>query len=364
MSNLLQRLIDRTRAPLSAVQPVMPSVYAPAARSEIESEPMPEITESITAPVPFQSQPAQTPPPPGRGQPAVTDPAGSESQSMVRPATPTPDRLAQTEPSSASHGKDTGLPPTAAEESSPMQGNAALPPARRSGVRQKNREPGPVIKTFVPRNFASRTAHKIGEPVAPAVSETPLPSEGLPSDRPLRQEAEALPPALKPHAPASPPVAKAALPAEQEKAAKLTRAKAMLSATMKWIGGEQPAPSTAGTAAQASRSDAPVPPEAPVRAKTSRPLDPAGTDSRRESREGGFASPASRDPFSTRPMERPAQKPSSSDDSISAVEVNVSIGHIEVKSAAPTPPAPRRAPPRPRVTLEEFLKHPHYGGPR
>jgi hypothetical protein len=37
-----------------------------------------------------------------------------------------------------------------------------------------------------------------------------------------------------------------------------------------------------------------------------------------------------------------------------SIEVNISIGHIEIRSATDSP-APRRSPPRPRVTLEGFL---------
>jgi hypothetical protein len=65
-----------------------------------------------------------------------------------------------------------------------------------------------------------------------------------------------------------------------------------------------------------------------------------------------------------RPSEGHSKKSPPLDGQAPSVEVRVSIGHIEVKAAQPAAPAPRRTPQRPRVTLDEFLKSPHYGGPR
>jgi hypothetical protein len=74
--------------------------------------------------------------------------------------------------------------------------------------------------------------------------------------------------------------------------------------------------------------------------------------------------PMNKEVFSTRQSESPASKASHGKDRVPPVEVNVAIGHIEVKSVQPNPPAPRKPTQRPRFTLEEFLKNPHSGGLR
>jgi hypothetical protein len=121
---------------------------------------------------------------------------------------------------------------------------------------------------------------------------------------------------------------------------------------------------TASSVSETGRNEAVSPPEASI----ANAATPAGVDFKpapsRENKEAGIVMQTSREEFSARQPGRNSKKPLPNDDRTPPVEVHVSIGHIEVKSAQPNVPAPRRTPPRPRVTLEEFLKHPHYGGPR
>jgi hypothetical protein len=365
MSSLLQRLIDRTRAPLSAIQPILPSVYTPAARAEIESEPMMEVRESVTTSTQLPPRPAQVREPPGSVQPVSADPAASgespaASPSPARePRNPTPEtsvsnRTPPPQPESPPRSKDGGRTPVTVGKFFPEQAETISspppppPPLAGPGIRKKNREEGPVIKTFVPRDLASKTAHKIGRP-------------GLtPASKPSSE--------IKPDLPSAPvvsPAAKAPSPTEEKPEEKVSRAKTTMpsfAATMKWIGGEPQVRSVEKSTPDAGRSETPESPEAAPRTKTARPHDPTAA-SWRDNREDGSAAPTSRDPLSMRPAETSVRRMSQSEGHVPPVEVNVSIGHIEVKSVAPSPPAPRRTP-RPRVTLDEFLKSPHYGGPR
>jgi len=329
MSTLLQRLLDRNRAPLSALQPVMPSVFAPSARTGAEAEPIAETGEPVenSTSFPPPSAPERTPgkmASTGEANSAASSPTVGEqphpisaSSAPIRPPPPAPQR------------KDTAREPAPVEKSFP--GPAGSPPATgRPGIRQKFPGNGPVTKTLVPRDLARRAAPPIAKP---GLISTNPPSEGRASPTPNPADA-----------------------AEPKPAAKAERAKTMLASTLQWIAG-QPLPNPGRPA-----HESPARPEATTEENISRASEPAA--SRRADDGAGSLPPMSRDPIPLRQAEGSAKKNSRHDEPAPpSVEVNVSIGHIEVKSAPSSPP-PRRASARPRLTLEEFLKTPRPGGSR
>jgi len=235
---------------------------------------------------------------------------------------------------------------------------------------EKARDKGTLIKTFVPQSFGSKVT-KPGVKREDTGSISGLGNSELKPDLPLRQDVGGQAPGVNPDlasAQAKPPGAKGIPPTGNEALTKTDRSKFMpsLAATMKWVGSRETHAIEQGAPAKTTetgRSNRLQPVEESSIGKTSVPRDPAAT-SPHESKSARNMKPMDTKGFSTRQSENSAGKASQNNDRVPPVEVNVSIGHIEVKSAQPTPPAPRRTPPRPRVTLNEFLKSPYSGGPR
>jgi hypothetical protein len=364
MSDLLQRLIDRTKAPLSAVQPILPSIYAPADRTENDSGAMirTEITESATRSDPFP--PRQTDERESGNESAPM--SGHPVETRASPAAPAPP---QQTARPAPPGNDASVTPPNFEKnfSSPM----APPPVKaKLSAAEKARDKGTLIKTFVPQSFGSKMA-KSGAKREDAGSIPGPGKSGLKPNVPLHQDVGRQAPGINPDpqsAQTKPPGSKAIPPTGPDVATKTDRNKTMpsLTATLKWIEGK--APPVIGHDAsekktETSQSHGSGSFNESSLGKTSVPPDSEAA-SQRENKSARILKPMDTESFPTRQSENSASKVSRSNDRVAPVEVSVSIGHIEVKSAQPTPPAPRRTPPRPRVTLNEFLKSPYSGGPR
>ncbi len=369
MSDLLQRLIDRTRAPLSAVQPILPSIYTPADRTENDSGLMmqSEVTESVAqaaAPSSLREpgeRQSSNEPPPMSGDPVET---------RASPAAPVPPpQTSRPAPS----GKDASVPPPNVEKNfrPPM-----APPLMKTklSAAEKARDKGTLLKTFVPQNFGSKVA-KSSAKRDDTSSISGIGESAVKPGVPLQQDFGGQSPRINPDLPAAqtkPPGAKAIPPTGNEAATKTDRNKFMpsLAATMKWVGSKESPAMDHGAehgapaeTTERGRSNRPESFEESSMGKTSVPRGSEAA-SPRENKSARNVKPMDTEAFSTRQLESPASKASQSNDRVPPVEVSVSIGHIEVKSAQPIPPAPRRTPPRPRVTLNEFLKSPYSGGPR
>jgi hypothetical protein len=369
MSNLLQRLIDRTRAPLSAVQPILPSIYTPADRRENDTGPMiqTEVTESAAQPAPFA--PRQT----DQRKSSDSSPPMSDNpvETHAGPAAPAPPRREADAPPD----KDASVTPPAVEKN--FRPSMVPPPIKaRLSAAEKAKDKGPVTKTFVPRDFGSKAA-KSSAKRADTGSISGIGGSELKSDVPLAKASEGpqnsggQAPGTTPNL-QSPqkksPDSKALPPTEHATAAKTSPVKTMpsLAATMKWLGAKTPAaierPAPAKTI-ETGRSSNPGSPDESSIENTSVPHGSEAA-SPRENKNARMEGPMGREGFSTRQSESPASKASHGHDRVPPVEVNIAIGHIEVKSVQPTPPVPRKPPQRSRFTLEEFLKSPHSGGLR
>jgi|HubBroStandDraft_2_1064218.scaffolds.fasta_scaffold28734_2 hypothetical protein len=384
MSDLLQRMIDRTRAPLSAVQPILHSIYTPANRTENDAGPMvqAEVTESAAQPSPFP--PRQTderessdgsPPMPGHPvethvSPAPPAPSRREGEAPPRASATTPlSPMPQQASRPAPPDKDARVTPPTVEKS-PRPSVAPSPVTAKLSAAGKANDKGPVTKTFVPQGFGSKAA-KSSAKREDTGSVPAIGGSGVKPDVALHQDFRGQAPGVDSGpqpAQTKPSASKAVLPTRPDAATKTDRKKTMpsLAATMKWLAAKTP-PSIEHDASakpiEAARSNS------PESLKESSMGEPSATRSseaasQRENKNTRIVMPTDTEVFSTRQSQSPASKASQSNDRITPVEVNVSIGHIEVKSVQPNPPAPRRTPQRARVTLEEFLKHPHYGGPR
>jgi hypothetical protein len=345
MSDLLQRLIDRSQAPLSALQPMLPSVYAPAENAEVDSGRSAQ-TDLAESPAPPPSLP------PHAAEREPTDAAQPISDGRIdlraRHATPVPPRP---DPEAPADAPPTPVRPVQ-QESSPAQGRKELPldqgakisarlprAVAKPGWAGKPEEKAPITKTFVPRSFASKPAQP------DAKRDHSIPKYGRSAFAPDGSGINAdLPPApLKPlGSKATPPI--------------------------------EPATARPVSTAAPIEND---PPQKMIESGRSKSLDPLEVISTPAARPAGAKIPArsensvagtvtrgSRDPLAARNTETNPSSSAPSPDRASPMEVRVSIGRIEVNAAQPKAPAPRRAPPRPRVTLDEFLKSPHYGGPR
>jgi hypothetical protein len=364
---------------LSAVQPILPSIYAPVERTENDAGPMirAEVAESAARRSPFSPQ--QT------GEPESSDAsppmAGRPVETYASPAVPAPPRRETDAPTTtalsqaaqpasrpAPPGREVRMTPPTAEKN--FRPSMPPPPKKtKPGAVEKAGDKGTLIKTFVPQSFGSKLVKSSapredaasisghgGSAIKPDVSPHQDVGEQAPGTTADLPSAQKMPPASK----NSPP----SLPG----AAKTSRNKFMpsLAATMKWIETKKPFAAereASGNTTETGRSDRP---ESPKESSTEKIPVPRVSEaaSERENKKDRIATPTERETFPTRRSESPAHKASQGNDRIPPVEVSVSIGHIEVKSAPPTPPAPRRTPPRPRVTLNEFLKSPYAGGPR
>jgi len=372
MSDLLQRLIDRTKEPLSAVQPILPSIYTPADRAENDGA---AISQENLAPEPAahsSSSPAERAGKHGAGE-ASPPPPGEPVAARTSPAAPTPVRHETGAPASQQTsrpvppGQDASVTPPAVEKT--FQPPAApLPIKSKLAAAEKAEDKGSVTRTFVPQNFGSKVAKSSakredagaspglgGSAFKPAISihqDSGNPAQGINPDLPSPQT--------------KPPGAGTVPPTGHDAAAKASRNKFMpsLAATMKWLGtketpGIEPEPLAKTTGmGQGHR------PESPEESSFGKTSTSPGSEAAppRENKNTQIVRPADAQALPTRRSESPAGKASQASDRIPPVEVNVSIGHIEVKSAQPSPPAPRRAPQRPRISLEQFLKSPHSGG--
>jgi hypothetical protein len=375
MSNLLQRLIDRIRAPLSAVQPILPSIYTPADRSENDAGPMIQTEVAESAAQSSQFSPRQSDK--RESSDAAPPMSGRPVETRASPATPEPPHRETDAPPHASQqttkpappGQDASLTPPIVEKN--FRPSVAPPPLKaKLSATEKAKDEGTVTKTFVPQGFGSKMA-KSSAKREDTGSISGTGKSGLRPDVHLRQNFEGQAPGIDPNLPSAPtksPESKAVLPTGPDAAAKINPNKTMpsLAATMKWID-SNPARSIENDAPAkvlaAARSEAPEPPDSSTKTKTSVPRD-SETASPRENRDAEILASMSGEAFSTRQTENPASKRSQGNNRGPPVEVNVAIGHIEIKSVQPNPPAPRRPPQRPRFTLDEFLKHPHAGGPR
>lgn len=350
MSDLLQRLIDRTRRPLSAVRPIFPSVYAPADQPEPDAG-LPAQPYLAAEPSDAAAEPAEN----NAGLPAPPDVAAEPSGDSVQPLA---ERRVESEVRAA--------------------------PQARAAERFERRTP-PARPALVPRktDAASRT------PVSGAASGQPPPGQDsnsapeshatgavpTPTGNPSARPAQAAPPQTKTVSPLPPSFPAAPSPARFKPAG----AESSMTGPQNQLSG-QVEPATAKTVTTPSLgSKYPLTPgtnqaaAAATLRKFARlagepawappPLGvqdiPARETQKRDSEMPveGQALPARFSESDTKPNLRPA-------DRSSPIEVRVSIGHIEVKSAQPTPAAPRRSPQRPRVSLEEFLKASNSGGSR
>jgi hypothetical protein len=366
MSNLLQRLIDRTRAPLSGVQPILPSIYTPADRTENDSGPMiqAEVTESAAQPAPFA--PRQTDrresgnsSPPMSDNPVET--RANMSQQTSRPAPP---------------DKDARVTPPIVEKTPQLP----APVKTRLNPAEKTKDKGPVTKTFVPRDFGSKVAKSSAKRAdtgsipgiggSESMSDVPLgPSFAKASEGTQNFRGQAAGPTPNLQSPQKKsPDSKAVPPTGPETAARISPVKTMpsLAATMKWLGAKTPPaielPAPAKTIETGQNNSPDSSNESLIEnASVSRSSKAASS---RENKNARIEMPMDKEVFPSRQSESPASKASHGHDRVPPVEVNVAIGHIEVKSVQPNLPAPRKPPQRPRFTLEEFLKSPHSGGLR
>jgi hypothetical protein len=384
MSDLLQRLIDRTRAPLSSLQPILPSIYTPADRTENNTGPMiqAEITESATQPAPFaprQTEQRES----GHSSPPMSDnPAGTR----LSPAAPAPpgrepgaSPASQQTPGPAPSDQGARLtPPTVEKKTQPP---AAPPQVKaRLGATGKAKDKGPVTKTFVPQSFGSTVAKSrakreetdpiLGHGTAgikPDVSPRPSFAKTSEGTEDVGGQAPGATGSLQSPQKKSPD-SKAVPPTGHETAARISPVKTMpsLAATMKWIGATTPPAIERPAPARTIETDRGGSPDSSNESSIGSASVPHRSEgaSPRENKNARIEMPVNKEVFSTRQSESPARNVSRGRDRVPPVEVNVAIGHIEVKSVQPNPPAPRKPPQRPRFTLEEFLKNPHSGGLR
>jgi hypothetical protein len=352
MSDLLQRLIDRTREPLSAVQPILPSIYTPTpmtvndggliSQSDLAPEPADRPSTSPTGQAderdtsegspPLAEEPIET-----RTDPAAPAPPRGEADAPSRPPAPKPlsRPLQPPDLKSTLQRKEAGVLPA--------------PTAKNPLTHTEIISPRPTDGKTVP-NANEKPEGKASGSIYPSMTRTVVPP-GLFSRNPLFANANKPAAMIRKTSP---------LPAE----AALARPAEIKTASSAFESGRSKSTSPLETSA----------PKAAIPPSQGRPGEsreaPAAKDSdsttasSREKKDADSVTPANRETFASRQVERDSKKSLQNDGRTPPVEVHVSIGHIEVKSAQPNAPAPRRTPPRPRVSLDEFLKHPHYGGPR
>jgi hypothetical protein len=350
MSDLLQRLIDRTREPLSAVRPILPSIYTPAEKTENAGG---VISPAYLAPEPT-AQPATVPteradergiqeiPPPATEEPIETrtsevalTPPRSEADIPPHTSAPKPlSRLLPPDLKSTPPRKEPGIVPAPVTNNPRAQPEAISPPppetkaVPRANEKPKGKATGPIYtsttKTVMPPGLGSKNFLLANATKAAAMLRkiSPVPADAASAARVENKAASSVfeSDRSKTTSPLETSTAKAAIPPRQD----------------------QPGES----------------PETPAKKDSGSTAAPS-----REHKDADIATPTNREAFAARQPERNSKKSFQDEDRAPPVEVHVSIGHIEVKAAQPNGPAPRRTSPRPRVTLDEFLKRPHYGGP-
>jgi hypothetical protein len=340
MSDLLQRLIDRTREPLSAVRPILPSIYAPANMTENDGG---VISQTNLAPEPaarpFSSPTEQTD---EREISEGSQPAAGEPiETRTNPAAPAPPRGETDAPPRPLAAKPVPrLQPPAANSPPPRQETGIVPAEAAS--------PPPETKTGSTAN--GKPGGKASGSISPSMTRTVVPPGLVSKNSPLSNANKAA--AMLRKISPLPADAVSTTPAEIRTA----------SATFETGRSKSTSPLETSDP-QAAISPSQGRPSESREAPAAKDID-STTASSRNHKDADSVTPANRETFASRQAERDSKKPFQDDGRTPPVEVHVSIGHIEVKSAQPNAPAPRRTPPRPRVSLDEFLKHPHYGGPR
>jgi hypothetical protein len=343
MSDLLQRLIDRTREPLSAVRPILPSIYTPADKAEnaggglspgnLAPEPAAHLS---TSPADergiHEASPAEAEER-GATRPNLTPPTPSPGETDARPRPPVTKSWFRPEP------------PELKSMLQPKDGGIA--PAINSLARAETVSPPPETKS-VP-SAAEKSEGKATGSAYPSIAKTVVP-RGLVAKNPLLSTANKAAATIRKISP---------WPMETASATP-TESKATSSAFQ--TGQGEATPPLEASATKAAIAPSQGQPGESSEAPATKAIDSMAASSREPNDDKIMAS-ANREAFSTRQSERSSKKSPQDNDRIPPVEIHVSIGHIEVKSAQPQVPAPRRTPSRPRVTLDEFLKRPHYGGP-
>lgn len=343
MSDLLQRLIDRTREPLSAVRPILPSIYTPADKTENDGG---GISQATLAPEPT-AQPSPSPLDERgihEGSPAKVEERGETRPNLTPPTPSSSETDARPRPRVT---KSWFRPEPPELKSTPQPKDGGIAPPIKPLARAETVSPPPETKA-VP-SAAEKSEGKATGSAYPSIAKTVVP-RGLVAKNPLLSTANKAAVTIRKISPwpmetasATPTESKAASSAFQTGQDKATPP-IEVSATKAAIASSQ---------GQASESR-----EGPA----TKAIDSMASSSR-EPNDAKIMASANREAFSTRQSEHSSEKSPQNDDRAPPVEIHVSIGHIEVKSAQPQVPAPRRTPSRPRVTLDEFLKRPHYGGP-
>jgi hypothetical protein len=348
MSDLLQRLIDRTREPLSAVRPILPSIYTPADKNESDGG---VISQANFAPESTaQSSPAPIEQSDKHGSGEASPPVAVESiETRANPAAPAPPRGETGAPPRPPAPRPLSRPPPDLKSTLQRTEAGILPaPATRNPLTPAEAiSPRPPETGTISNADEKRTGKATG-PLYTSITKTVMPP-GLGSRNPLLANANKAAAMMRKIAPL-PADAAPVTPAENKTASpafEIGRSKTEISTTKEAI------PPSQGQPGEARKASATISPS----------LDPAPASSR-ETKDADIGTPINREAFSARSAGHNSKKSFENDGRAPPVEVHVSIGHIEVKSAQPNAPVPRRTPPRPRVTLDEFLKHPHYGGPR
>jgi hypothetical protein len=406
MSDLLQRLVDRVRRPQAPVQPLLPSRFAPSPvatpwRGDAPEPPEPAIpleppnqtdaggdrgSGALASPprAADASRPDREPlpdpapvPPAARGsqrrperRPAPDDGAraGEPVSARVATAATPPVDPAQGNPRepAAIEASRGDRPPVAAPvpvlsdekggtvpslRPGAVRGLAAKEPAGAPSSGHAGATPGEPA----PRPFPAKPTSILRGPFAAAATGAVSPVPVTRTEIPRALFARAKSPAEKSSAtPVSEPVLRAA-----RRLASVPPARTAFPGP-----GAEAEDLPGGRAARsvpAAREVVPSPPpRATVLGQGPRPRDAEG--------ERGIATEAAAsDARPATPGQRRdarARDSRRADDGAGPVEVHVSIGHIEVRSAQPKESAPKRRPQRPRVTLDQFLSQPHHGGPR
>jgi hypothetical protein len=343
MSDLLQRLIDRTREPLSAVRPILPSIYTPADKTENDGG---GIFPANLAPEPT-AHPSTSPADERgihEGSPAKAEERGETRPNLTRPTLSPSETDAQPRPPVTKPWFRPGPPDL---KSTLQRTDGGIAPAINPPARAETVSSPPETKPAP--SAAEKTVGNATGSIYPSITKTVVP-RGLVAKNPLLSTANKAAATIRKISP-WPMETASATPKEIKAASSAFQ-----------TGQGEATPLLEASATKAAIPPSQGQPSESREAPATKTIDSMAASSR-ELNDAKVMASTNRESFSARQSERNSKKSPQNDDRAPPVEVHVSIGHIEVKSAQPQVPAQRRTPSRPRVTLDEFLKRPHYGGP-
>jgi hypothetical protein len=382
MSDLLQRLVERSRGPLAPLQPILPSIHAPSRDGGPWEGDRPRGLPAVSAPEPEVSfgQPAASPDRRADSREPIDPPAPADERAPERTSVPSPATREETirpasesKASSQRRKKEADPAPVAEKPSAAMPTDAvrkpvaevsAFPPVGKLRPGEAfPAAPPSAVKTEIPGSLLSRAVHRTGRKVQFAAPES------VPGDRDARAPAGKKA-ALATAVAQEPPTTRTEIPAGLFAKASARLGK-MTSRALSARGAEPASqveerarlPRPAAEPASSRGERVPAARQPPVEGAGDASGAESGAGARPEDGERGMVTVPAGQPVSGRRADASSRNPPRGGEAVPSVEVHVSIGHIEVRAVQAKAPAPRRKAYRPRVSLGDFLSRPHYGGP-